>query len=286
MTSGPEPGGLRPRPRIDHVMVLVDERVLLEAASNPLVEERLGRVRRKVADSSVAGPYSTLGVAGHHTLVELFGAALPAESPLTGGLVLSFEEPGSSQAAHALLDAAGVRHQHQPVTRAAEDTGLQQPWSQLINADLGEGSRLLLFLNEVHPAYFASLGAVPAPDGSLRRGAYLDAVLGSPAGERLLRDITGVTLAVTAERARRLAAVLGVLGYELLTGGASPVLRGEDFDIVLDIHENARERVEEIRLELTRDIPDDLPDVIPFGPSSRLVFDRPGGARWIFDESV
>ncbi|WP_282205269.1 hypothetical protein [Kitasatospora fiedleri] len=163
MTGGFASGAERPVPRIDHVMVLVGEDVLTAVDSNSFVEGRFGRVKRKVADSSVAGSYSTLGVAGRATLVELFGSPMPSASPLTGGLVFSFEEPGSSPVAHRLLDEAGLRHQHQLVTRADPGSGEQQPWYHLINADLGEGSRILLFLNEVTPSTSRASGRCPGP---------------------------------------------------------------------------------------------------------------------------
>ncbi|HYS37073.1 MAG TPA: hypothetical protein VEO01_15745, partial [Pseudonocardiaceae bacterium] len=89
-------------PRIDHVMVLLDEQAYLDVAANTFLREEFARMHRKDADSSVAGKYATLGIAGENTLIELFGSA-----PLAGGLVFSFEEPGSSPLARARLDEAG-----------------------------------------------------------------------------------------------------------------------------------------------------------------------------------
>ncbi|MFJ4679698.1 MULTISPECIES: DUF5829 family protein [unclassified Kitasatospora] len=284
MTGGSASGAERPVPRIDHVMVLVGEDVLTAVDSNSFVEGRFGRVKRKVADSSVAGSYSTLGVAGRNTLVELFGSPMPSASPLTGGLVFSFEEPGSSPVAHRLLDEAGLRHQHQLVTRADPGSGEQQPWYHLINADLGEGSRILLFLNEVTPEYFESLGAVPRPDGAMRRADYLDASLGTAEDGRLLRDLTGVTLETGPERAERLAAVLGALGFERTAAADGAIrLSGEDFELVLNAGEGTTDRIAEIRLSVAETAPGELPESVDFDGKSRILFEPRGAARWIFD---
>ena len=84
-----------PVPRIDHVMVLLHEQAYLDVAANTFLRDEFARMHRKDADSSVAGKYATLGIAGENTLIELFGSA-----PLAGGLVFSFEEPGSSPFQH------------------------------------------------------------------------------------------------------------------------------------------------------------------------------------------
>src|SRR3954447_5146742 len=96
VTTASTVGDTTPTARVDHVMVLLDGATHRDVASSAYLAERFARLRRKEAESSVAGRYSTLGVAGDATLVELFGTELPAQAPVTGGLVLSFEEPGSS----------------------------------------------------------------------------------------------------------------------------------------------------------------------------------------------
>lgn len=282
--SGPEATDLRPVPRIDHVMVLLDAPAYREVSASSFLGDRFGRLKEKTADSSVAGEYSTLGVGGNSTLIELFNADMPGLAPLTGGLVFSFEEPGSSEAARALLDASGqVKYHHDLVTRAIEGSAEQTPWYHLISVDLGEGSPLLLFLNEVTPAYFAAVGARPAPDGTLRRRDYLNAVLGAPAGRSpLMRDITGVTLLVRAERARRIADALAVFGYAVAQRPGGPELRGPELTIRLQIDEYAAERITEIGIRLAEGA--DEPAELQFGRTSRLVIETDATARWHFDQ--
>ncbi|MGP4090910.1 DUF5829 family protein [Streptomyces sp. KR55] len=290
MTSGSAGGGQGPVPRIDHIMVLLDEEAHQDVSRSDFIGERFGRIKRKEADSSVAGAYSTFGVAGEHTLIELFGTALPSTSPLTGGLVFSFEEPGSSAAARAQLDASGrAKYHYDLVRRTVDGSDEQQPWYHLISVDLGEASPLLLFLNEVTDEYFRSIGARPAPDGTRRRRDYLDAALGTPYdGTRMMRDITGVRLSVGTERAQRIADALAVFGYRAAEReGGSRELRGPGLDIRLDVDDAAGERVTEIEIGLVSQGPPGpeiyTPAEFRFGSSSRLVIETPGRARWLFE---
>lgn len=277
----------RPIPRIDHIMVLLDGPAHQDVLKSDFLAECFGRLKLKKADSSVAGAYSTLGLAGDNTLIELFGSPLPASAPLTGGLVFSFEEPGSSDAARALLDSSGeVAYHHQLVRRAVAGAEEMQPWYHLISVDLAEASPLVLFLNEVTPEYFRSIGAKPARNGALRRRDYLDAVLDTPAADaaRLMRDIAGVTVVVNSVRARRIIGALTAFGYALDDHGHGPELRGPDLAVRLRITESERERIEEIQLRLVPGRWDpDGPSEFPFGTTSRLVIEDADTARWSFD---
>ncbi|MBL1082690.1 hypothetical protein JK359_11980 [Streptomyces actinomycinicus] len=274
-------------PRLDHVMVLLDEAAYRSAAASAFLARRFGRTKRKEADSSLAGQYSTLGVAGRNTLVECFGTGLPSASPITAGLVFSFEEPGSSQAARELLDATGtVRHTYDLVRRADDQGGERRPWYHLINVVLGEASPVLLFLNEVTPEYFTALGARPGPDGALCRSAYLDAALGAPDdGSWLLRDIVGVTLALRPERARAVAGALAAFGYTVATLPGGLCVEGHGLRLHLAFADGPAERVTEIEMATAENADGNSPGAAEyvFGDTSRLVVE-PGRARWCFDE--
>ncbi|TDV57594.1 DUF5829 family protein [Actinophytocola oryzae] len=276
----PETDTLRatPTPYLDHVMVLVDR----DTYGAVLAEEHLGatfgRRKHKQADSSIAGSYSTLGIAGRETLVELF-EEVPGGSPMRGGLVFSFERTGSAQAARSVLDGADdVSYYYDLVRRAVDGADEPQPWYHLINVDLGPGSPFVLFLNEVTPEYFASLGAKPADDGALRRREYLDAALGeTDGGDRVFGDIRGVTIDVTADRASRIAAALTQFGFtEARTDGGVELSRA---DLTLSLRIAETERVTGLRLELFGADPG---TEFTFGGGSKLVVDSEESARWLF----
>jgi len=277
--------GLRPVPRIDHIMVLLDAPAYQDLAASGFLGERFARLKRKEANSSVAGQYSTIGVAGDNTLIELFGADMPGSAPLTGGLVFSFEEPGSSSAAQALLAASGqVKFFHDLVKREVAGASEPQPWYHLLSVDLGVASPLLLLLNEVTPEYFGAIGARPAPDGTLRRKDYLDAALGAPSdGSRLMRDIVGVTVIVHADRAEHITNALAAFGFEVTRQAREVVLSGPELTVRLAIDDSVRERIADIEVRIE---PGQLATLAAteyrFGETSRLVIENDDTARWIF----
>jgi hypothetical protein len=268
---------------MDHVMVLVDQATYQDVVDADFLGSTFARRKHKQADSSIAGSYSTLGLAGDNTLIELFGSAMPSTSLLTGGLVFSFERSGSNEAARAILDGSNsVGYHYELVRRAVEGVDEPQPWYHLINVAIGPGSPLLLFMNEVTPEYFTSLGAMP--DGTdLRRRDYLDAVLGEPTdGARMLRDITGVTLSVGSDRARAIADALSLFGFDDSEHADGIELVGPELNILLRIVDGETERVTEIALGLSGIDGTDPGTEYRFGATSRLVIDSPESARWIF----
>jgi len=268
-----------PVPRLDHVMVLLDPVSYQAVADSGFLGTRFARRKLKHADSSVAGSYSTLGLAGDNTLIELFGTRPPGADTLAGGLVFSFAMPGSSPVARSLLTDAGVEHRYDLVRRAVEGEDEPQPWYHLINVNLGQGSPLLLFLNEVTHAYFASVGAAAAADGSLTRAGYLDAVLGEAgSGGPLMRDIASISLVASPERVARLTAALTPFGFAAEAGG---VLRAPDLTLRLAVEEGAAERVTEIGIRLSGADPGPRRE-FEFGTGCRLVIDSPEWARMVF----
>lgn len=281
MKRAPSLPNVRPKPYLDHVMVLLDAAAHRDVLASRFLGERFGRVKGKKADSSVAGAYTTFGLAGENTLVELFGATMPGPVSLTGGLVFSFEVPGSSEPARELLAEAGLVGHHQLVERTDDSSGERRPWYHLLSADLGAGSPLLLFLNEVTTEYFTGLGATPGPAGELRRRDYLDAALGAAAGpEHVLKDITGVTLRLRGDRAGRIATALAALGFDRDERADSIVVTGSGLALTLVPDESAPEGVTEIGMALTA--APERSQVHQFGDSSELVLGTDGTATWRF----
>jgi hypothetical protein len=287
VTARQPTNGLRPVPHIDHVMVKLDPPGYQDVLESRFLADRFARLHEKHANSSLAGQYSTLGVAGQSTLVELFHAelrssGLPSGVPLTGGLVFSFEEPGSSAAARDLMDASGeIRYHHELVTRTTEGTDQPRPWYQLISVDLGTASPFVLLLNEVTPEYFGAVGARPSADGTLRRRDYLDAVVGTDGGvTKLMRDIVGVTLLVHPQRVGPLSKVLGLFGYTATGHDDGLELRGPEMFLRLVVDESAAERISEVQIALAAQASEPMEH--SFAGSARLVIDADATARWIF----
>jgi Family of unknown function (DUF5829) len=269
-------------PLLDHVVVLLDEPAYADVVACGFLGERFGRVKPKKVTSSIAGTYSAYGIAGTSTLLELFDGRLP-DARLAGGLVLSFDRPGSVGPAQLRLEqTGGVTSEHELVYRNLPDSEERQPWYHMVRADLGPDSPLLLFFNEVTVDYYASVGAARGPDGELARRGYLDAAFGPvEPGDRMLEDIREVRLLVRPERGERIAAALGALGYTTdRPGGGRWRLTGPAAEIVLDPAPDGPEGVVEIVAALDR--PPAQPREFTFGQTTRLALQSDGTARWSF----
>ncbi|SCL25708.1 hypothetical protein GA0074692_2012 [Micromonospora pallida] len=280
-----------PAPLLDHVVVLLDGPTFRDISACDMLREQFARVKPKNVTSSVAGQYSALGLAGENTLLELFDGALPGPRRLTGGLVFSFEHPGSVQRARALFDTgSGIGGHYELVHRHTADTDEFHPWYHMFRTDLGEDSPLLLFFNEVTPEYFDSVSARRGPGGELLRSGYLDAAFGTGTRDRRwLRDITAVTLRVRPQRAAGMADALTALGYRTTTdatddaaAGSGPTYRiaGPGVDITLVGSATAPEGVLDITTDL-HDAPQRDQEFV-FGDTSRLVLRQHGTAHWTF----
>jgi hypothetical protein len=198
---------------LDHVMVVLDSPAHRAVVDSTLAG-RFGRFSVKHAHSSLSGRYSSATLVGHSTMVELFDVTTPPVPGMTGGLVLSFEQPGSWRTACELLDAADVPYSHELVRRAEPGEAEMRPWYNLIRPDLGPASPFLLLISEVTEDYYAFMGAERGPGGTVTRQGYLDARLSAgPAADQSMGDITEVTLRLHPEREKRLVSALTKIGY-------------------------------------------------------------------------
>ncbi|GAB1510342.1 DUF5829 family protein [Actinophytocola sp. KF-1] len=198
---------------LDHVIVMLDPDAYRDVLASALLPG-FSRFSVKESESSLAGRYSCATVVGHSTMVELFDVTAPPLPDVTGGLVLSFEEPGSSAAARDALTAAGVPFTYELVERQVEGESGMRPWYHLIRPELGPDNPFLLMVAEVTTEYYAHIGAV-SEDGSLSRAGYLDAQLGgAPPPDLPMGDVTAIALRLRADLADRLARTLTALGWE------------------------------------------------------------------------
>lgn len=268
--------------QLDHVMVSLEPDAHRDVAASNFLANDFGRLRTKKAESSVAGGYTSIGVAGENTLVELFHGRVAGFGELRGGLVFSFETPGSVHMARELLEKrAGVPTRYELVTRVQPDSEDQQPWYHLLAVDVGQDSPLLLLLNEVTPEYLMSAGGKLGPGGELYRHAYLNAALGgAPSADLIFEDITSVTIRLRPERAGRVAAVLAAVGYQAENVGNDYVLSGAEVTLRLVTDSRKPEGVLELGIALTR--APKQPAAHRFGGTSELVLHDDATALWRF----
>ena len=136
---------------------------------------------------------------------------------------------------------------------------------------MGEGSPFTLFLSEITPEYFDTIGARRGPEGQQDRSAYLDAAVGDPhRADHVLRDITRVELRLSPERCERLPAVLSALGYATSLDGEAVVCGGPEATLVLVPAIDHLEGLTGLTLSLSE--PDPQPGrTLRFGTGSELV---------------
>jgi len=270
--------GAAEMPLPDHVMVLLDDDTYRDVNACGFLPAQFARVQPKAAGSSLAGQYSTLGLAGTNTLIELFRGAVPGPRRYTAGLVFSFERPGAVPAARRVLqERAGIPAHYQLVERTDPDSRAAAPWYHMLAPDLGPDTTLLVMLNQVTPDYYAGLGAQPGPHGRLLRREYLSAALrGAPGGTRMLGDIIGVTVRLCPAAAQRLSTALAALGYQV----EGTVLRGPSFTVTIEPDQTTSEGITALSLALAAAPP--RREELRFGESSRLVLDPAGTATWTF----
>lgn len=281
--EAPRNGGLRAC--LDHVIVMLDDEAYRDLHASELLRHQLGRFKVKQATSTLAGTYTSTALAGVNTLLEFFHVAAPPLPGVTGGLVFSFEAPGSMPEVRRRLEERGATEIHyQFVERAVDGSEEKKPWYHLVRPDFGEKSPFLAMLAEVTPEYFASIGASPGPAGELCRRSYLDAALGgAPSPEHYLRDVTEAMLNLNEERASRLAATLEALGFTSETEPGTRVLRGPDVTLRLVSRDGVPEGVLEVRTSLQR--PKEGPREYRLGRSARIDFGHSGdegSAVWTF----
>lgn len=256
---------------LDHVLVMLDP-AAYRAVVDSTLPPRFGRFSVKHSHSSLSGQYSAAALLGHSTLIELFDVTTPPVAGSTGGLVLSFEQPGSWRTARELLDAAGLPYEHELVRRAMEDEAEMRPWYNLIRPDLGADNPFLLMISEVTEEFYDFIGAQRGPGGSMSREGYLRARTGSAADpDQPMGDVTAVALRLRPEREKALVAVLTALGYVATADGITGP------DVTLTVEHGEPEGIVSVRMSvLAGDAGEE-----PFGDTSVLTV-GPDHAEWRF----
>ncbi len=211
-----KPGGIvpirtgTPTVRLDRVVVMLD-RTAYQATLNSEFLPTFGRFTAKDSEAALPGTPPGVALVGRNTVVEFFDAGAAPMPGMTGGMVMSFCEPGSERIARDRLREAGVQFSHEFARRQVDEQG-KFPCHHLIRPDLGSGSPFLVMITEVTPEYYGHIGATPGPGGELTRSGYLDARLGyGPEPHHRMGDVIEVIYQLRPDRAERFGAVLGAL---------------------------------------------------------------------------
>ncbi len=202
---------------LNHVYRVLDAATFGAADHSEFLRSELAQFERrttKSGDDSWTGLYFY----GQNTYFELLEAD-PARLLSAGqaGIALGVEEPGASAAVRTALGGLGAGPAVS-TPRPRESGGRMVPWFLMTGFE-PEDSELVTFVMEYDAAFLAQWNPeiLPGLSGISRRAVLeryrAKAARAVPARDPLLRDVTGVTLALSPELARRLGVELAALGY-------------------------------------------------------------------------
>jgi hypothetical protein len=270
-------------PHFDHVFLTTDAETLKKIDECDLfTSEDFGRFWIKESESTLIGKYRATNIFGKNTIVEFFLDSTMPFKGVTVGLVLSFDHPGEAVVARTALEAQGIAFHAELVERTVAGKADPIPWYHLTRPDLGEDSPFTLFLSEIMPQYYNHLGAPIGEAGRQERFAYLDGLLKRPhKPEHMMRDVIGMTLRLTSERAARLQAILTLLGYDARQSNSVIRLRGPEAELVIHVDDLSVEGVLAVEMALA-DTAAITTGTIDFGPTSSIRFGQ-GNATWTFE---
>lgn len=202
---------------LNHVYRVLDAATFEAADHSEFLRSELAQFERrttKSGDDSWTGLYFY----GQSTYFELLEADPARFRPVgQAGIALGVEEPGASAAVRTALEGLGAGPAVS-IPRPRESGGRMVPWFLMTGFEPKDPA-LVTFVIEYDPAFLAQWNReILRGLTGISRRAVLEryrakAARAVPARDPLLRDVTGVTLALSPELARRLGAELGALGY-------------------------------------------------------------------------
>ncbi|WNG46983.1 hypothetical protein F0U60_24775 [Archangium minus] len=279
--SPPPPPAAAPRVLLNHVYVVLDAEHFEALRGSEFFLREFAEVDAGLpAFRPIQATDQRLYVRGQDTYLELLGPENPFKEPVGKvGVGLSVEQEGElKRLVPHLKRTLGERIGESKAQWTFEGRG-QVPWYDAIHGETSErDASLALWVSEYHAGFFQALYPERPWDAhDVSRRAFMGPRF-KP--ERLLRDITGLTLELSPERAAILTRELVAMGYRQ-TSAPGDVLTLEGGGVRWSLRESSRPRgLLEMTFSLTR--VKQGPRVVPLKGGARLDFsaDSPD-ARWV-----
>ncbi len=217
---------------------------------------------------------------GRETYFEFFKASAADPAGMTG-IGLGVDGAGELDGVRQILAAerfpvlsAG------PVTRVRE--GKEIPWFHWVGFEDGpEDPAFSVWIMQYHEDYLRLWNPGLGPEQDSISREHHRAMEFDPS--RYLRDVVGLTLALTPRQSKRLLGTLSALGYETEVAAGISTARGPGIEFrIVEARPDVR-GVTEIRMSLQR--PKTGRATFEFGRSI-LTFDGEGFAKWRFNSPV
>ncbi len=283
--AGAAPETAMPRVDLNHVYRVLDRDTFSAVDHSEFLRAEFAQFERrttKSGDDSWTGLYFY----GESTYFE-FLAADPARRRPVGqsGVAFGVEEAGASAAVRKALEALGAG-KVRSLERPRETAGRTVPWFRMTGFEPTDPILVSWvmeyspkFLKEWHPELRPALSGISRR--SVLERYQAKAALTSPVKDPLLKDVTGVRLALPPERAQAFGRELAALGFrgEPKDTGVSWTGPGVRIDVV-PATPNGAHGIVRLEMSLTRQPAE--PRSIELGTGARLDLHTDGTAALAF----
>ncbi|RUL82803.1 hypothetical protein TsocGM_23175 [Tautonia sociabilis] len=194
------------------------------------------------------------------------------------GLGLTVEQPGAIDRVYRRLSEAYPDGVERSLVDWTSGTDEPIPWYHVVHRKTTESHPGLdVWFSEYHPGFFPWLDPHRGPDGlGIARSRFL-APRFRP--QRLLDNVTGLTIALPRDGRLDLIRQLEAIGYRPGRGAEGPAtILGPGLEVTLVEPNDDRNGITAIEFDLTRRVPE--PIEVRFGPRSRLVIRTDRTASW------
>jgi hypothetical protein len=267
----------------NHGYVVVDSATYRDIASSPLLQHEFGGFEQRTTHRGDGTAYSATYIYGRETYFEFFQPGAGASGRVgASGIALGVDRSGALREVRTRLialagDSVRVPYGLRTRMRGADTV----PWfyaTALLPAPTDTASVLFVWTMEYHPEFLRRWYADIQPHDSGVSRAHARAREYRPG--RHLRDITGITLALTASEGDRFLAQLAALGYRVWPDGTAR--RADGPGIAFTVVPAADGRAGIVALELALARPKSGQRRYAFGQRSVLTFETDWRAIWTF----
>lgn len=263
---------------LNHFFVVVDETTYQDIQDSAFLKDTFAVTQSRTTTRNDA-EYSGFYVYGENTYFEILTKSL--NSWQSGFILSGDDEESLENVKHSALSQLYISVD--PVTREFE--GEQIPWFFTAgNLGYPAASQLGFGIMEYHPQYLSKYYPDIAPQsrGVSRREVLTRyaAIQGVSQHDRLLADVTGITIAAAPTERTALGRIFESLEFTSDFDSVEDSFTGNDFELKISSRPNSLSKITEVRLQLTREITEEV--TLEFGDNSRLHISTNGVAFWSF----
>jgi hypothetical protein len=266
----------RPQVFLNHFSLVVDAATAHDISANAFLKQTFASVFEKANVSNDGKRWNGTYLYGERTYLEVYEASPAQGDPGATALALGVERPGDLlRLVLPLVDMTGGEA-NVALRTVQGPTGAQVPWFYQLRVSY-RGDALAntgRWVMEYQKDFLRTV--LPGKDGITR--AQLAARFQEKG--RLVKDITGATVALTEKEMERLLKELAVYGWSVRTEGTTRIASGPGMTLTLVAAGPGSKGLVELRFQLVRK-PAPAQSV-HFGPKSVLSVREDGTAVWTF----